>query len=118
MKVTVIEIKHYQLKNILIRLDHKNIINYLEKSDTWKIRLRKAINFISSKDNNKERVMHSERDNNEFMVYDNADEVIEELFKSVLSRYQIGFEKSMRGSDFILSMYYKCHKLNPNWGEL
>ena len=34
MKVTVIEIKHYQLKNILIRLDHKNIINYLEKSDT------------------------------------------------------------------------------------
>ena len=52
------------------------------------------------------------------MVYDNADEVIEELFKSVLSRYQIGFEKSMRGSDFILSMYYKCYKLNPNWSEL
>ena len=35
-KVTVIEIKHYQLKNILIKL---YIINSLKNSGTWKIQL-------------------------------------------------------------------------------
>ena len=44
------------------------IIN-LQKSDTWKIQLTIAINFVSSKDVDKERVMHSESDNIEFMSY-------------------------------------------------
>ena len=70
MKVMVIEIKHYQLKNILIKLGPylKDIINDLKKSDTWKIQLTIAINFISSKDNDKERVMHSKSDNIEIMI--------------------------------------------------
>ena len=37
----------------------KDIINYLKKSDTRKIKLTIAINFVSSKDNDEERVMHS-----------------------------------------------------------
>ena len=45
--------------------------------------------------------MHSKTDNIEFMSYDNANEVINELFESPLSRYQVGLETSMRGSDFI-----------------
>ena len=32
-----------------------------------------------------------------------ADEVIEELFQSFLSRYQIGLETSMKSSDFIFN---------------
>ena len=32
----------------------------------------------------------------------NANEVVTELFESLLARYQIGLEISMRGSDFIL----------------
>ena len=50
------EIKQYQLKNILIKLDHclKDIINNLKKSDTWKIQLAIAHNFISSIDNDEE----------------------------------------------------------------
>ena len=44
------------------------IIN-LQKSDTWKIQLTIAINFVSSKDVDEERVMHSESDNIEFMSY-------------------------------------------------
>ena len=35
------------------------------------------------------------------MINDKPDEVIEELFQSVLSRYQIGLETSTKGSDFI-----------------
>ena len=35
-----------------------NIINNLKHFDTWKIQLTIAINFISSKDNDEEHVMH------------------------------------------------------------
>ena len=34
------------------------------------------------------------------MINDQADEVIEELFESLLSRYQIGLEISMQDSNF------------------
>ena len=73
-----------------------------------------AINFISSKCNDEERVMHSESDKIEFMIYDNADEVIiKELFEYIFNRYQIGLETSIRGSDFTFDcvhlLCYKCH---------
>ena len=54
MKVTVIEIKHYQLWNILIKLDQE-------------IQITMAIVFISSKDD-EEHVMHSKSDNIEIMI--------------------------------------------------
>ena len=37
----------------------------------------------------------------EIMINDEVDEVIEELFKSLLNRYQNNFEKLMEGSEFI-----------------
>ena len=40
-----------------------------------------TINFVFSKGNDKERVMHSKSDNIEIMVNDKADEVIEKLFQ-------------------------------------
>ena len=69
----------------------KDIINTLKKYDTWEIQLTKAINFISSIDNYEERVMHSKRDKIEIMINDEANEVIKNL-------------------------YYKYHKINPNFG--
>ena len=57
----------------------KDIINNLKKSDTWKIQATKAINFVSSTDNNEERVMHSKSDNIENMINDEANEVIKNL---------------------------------------
>ena len=48
------------------------------------------------------------------MIYDKADEVIKELFESLLSRYQIGLETSIEGSDLIFDCvdlsFYKCQK--------
>ena len=35
------------------------------------------------------------------MTYDNANEVIGEFFDSLLSKYQIGLETSMKGNNFI-----------------
>ena len=55
-----------------------------QKSDTWKIQLTIAINFLSSKDVDEESVMHSKGNNIEFMSYDDANEVVNELFESLL----------------------------------
>ena len=118
-KITVIEIKHYQLKNILIKLylNLKDIINNLKTIGTWKIQLTIANNFVSSIDNGEERVIHSKSDNIEIMINDESDEVMEELFKSLKNKYQNNFE-SMKGSDFVFdyvhSLYQKCHKINAN----
>ena len=37
----------------------------------------------------------------EFMIYDNADEVIKEIFEPLPNKYQIASETSMRGSNFV-----------------
>ena len=54
------------------------------------------------------------------MIYNEADELIEELSESLLNRYQNNLEESMRGSesvfDYIHLLYYKCHKISPNCG--
>ena len=96
----------------------KDIIKDLKKSDTWKNKLKIAINFISSKDNDEERVMHSKSGNIEIMINSKRDEVIEELSESLLSRYQIGSETSIKGSEFVFDfvhlLYYKCYK-SPDW---
>ena len=99
----------------------KDIINNLKTSDTQKIQLTITINFISSKnDNDEECVMHSKSDNIEILINDEADEVIAELCKSLLNRYQNNLEKSMKGSEFVFDyvhlLYHKCHKINLNRG--
>ena len=45
-------------------------MNDLKKSDIWGIWLTMALNFISSKDNDEECIMHSKSDNIEIMVND------------------------------------------------
>ena len=56
MKIMVIEIKPYQLKNISIKLSHiqKASSMILKKSVALKIVLTIGINFVSSKDNDEE----------------------------------------------------------------
>ena len=75
----------------------------MKKSGIWKSQLAIAINSISSEDTDKERAMHSKGDNIEFLIYDNTDEVVKELFKSVLTTCQTGLETSMRVTDFIFN---------------
>ena len=70
----------------------RDILNNFSKSDTRKIQLVITINFIFSKDTDEEHAKHSKGDNIELMIYDNADEVIEELFESLLNKYQIVLE--------------------------
>ena len=93
----------------------KTIVN-LQNSDAWKIQLTIAINFIYSKDADEECLMHSGSDNIKLTPYSNANEVIDELFGSLHSKYHVNLEISLRRSDFIFDsiqlMHYKCHRVN------
>ena len=95
----------------------KDIINNLKKSDK-----RQSIienDFISSIDNDEERVMHLKDSNIKTMINDKADEVIEKRFESLKNRDQNNLE-SVRGSEFVFDyvhlLYCKCHKINQNHG--
>ena len=59
--------------------------------NTWKTQLLIAINSVSEffKDNDGQRVMHSKSDNIEIKINDKRDEVIEKIFQSLLSSYQL-----------------------------
>ena len=63
-----------------------------------------AINFISSKDSDETRTMHTKSNNVEIMIGTETNEIIIDLFESVLQKYHKGLEKSMRGSEFV----YEC----------
>ena len=62
-----------------IRLHLMDIINNLKKSDTWKIQSTIAINFISSKDNDEERVMHSKSDDTLIMINDDVNHLLKNV---------------------------------------
>ena len=77
MKVMAIE--EYLNK---IRPYLKNITSNLKKYDTSKIQLTIAINFISSKDNDEERVMPSKCDIIHIMINEKADENYKRIITS------------------------------------
>ena len=47
--------------------------------------------------------MNSKSDDIEIMINHKADEVKEESFQSLPSRYQIGLQTSIKGSDFVFN---------------
>ena len=93
-----------------------DIINDHKTQGELKIHLTIAIKFISSKDSDETRITHSKCDNIEIMMGSETDEIIEELFESLLQRYQRGLEESMTGSDFFFDivdiLYYSLNKIS------
>ena len=83
-------------------------INSLKKSDSQKIHLILAINVMSSKDTDRQFLMLSKCNSKEIMISDKADEVIEEIFESLLSRYQINLETTMKEKVLSLIMPVHC----------
>ena len=47
--------------------------------------------------------MHTKSDNIEFMVGNETDDIIKNLFESFSQKYQEGLEKSMKGSESIFN---------------
>ena len=95
------------------------MINNHQNKGEWKIQLTIDVNFISSKDDSNEiHTMHVKSNNVEFMLGSESDEIIENIFESLLQRYQEGLEESSKGSDLVFDcvdlLYYKLHKISLN----
>ena len=64
--------------------------------------------------------MHTRSVNEEFMNGSDTDEIIKELFKSLLQRYQENLQEKMRGSDFAFDgvnfLYYDFNKISISRG--
>ena len=64
--------------------------------------------------------MHTKSNNVEILMGSETDEIIEELFKSFLQKYQEGLEDSMRGSEFVYdsvdALYYNLNKVSLSRG--
>ena len=62
--------------------------------------------------------MHSKSTNTEIMTGNETNKIINELFESLLTRYQLALEESMKGSNFVFDsidgMHYKCNKISLN----
>ena len=90
------------------------------KSGEWKVQLVLKNNFISSKNFNDTRGMHSKSDNVEIMMGFDSNEIIKKRFNSLLQRYQKGLEESMRGGNFVFdyveSLNYIFHKIDLKRG--
>ena len=80
----------------MIRQYLSNIINDHKTQGEWKIQLTMKINFITFKDSNETRAMRTTGDNIEIMIGNETDEIIKNLFKSPLQKYQERLEKSMK----------------------
>ena len=65
--------------------------------------------------------MYTKSDNVDIMTGVDTNDVIEELFKSTLERYQTRLEESMRGSEFVFDcaneLHCKLHKVDLNRGR-
>ena len=99
----------------------RELINDHKNKGEWKIQLTAQINFISLRPGSDEtRVMHTRSVNEEFMNGSDTDEIIKELFKSLLQRYQENLQEKMKGSDFAFDgfnyLYYDLNKISISKG--
>ena len=117
-KILTIEEYLSMIESYLVDMinDHKN-------KGEWKIQLSAEINFITSKpDSDETRILHTKSNNIEIMIGSDTNEVIENLFRSLLQRYQENLEEKMRGSEFIFDginlLHYDLNKISLNRGGL
>ena len=102
----------------MIRPHLRDITNDHKAQGEWKIQLTMIINFISSRDSDEIRTMYTKSNDIEIIMGNVTDEIIEELFESLLQKYQERLEEKMRGSEFVFDsvdlLYYNLHKISLN----
>ena len=77
------------------------------------------VNFISLKPGSDEtRIMYTRSDNVEIMFGDDNNDIIEQLFESLLQKYGENLQNKMRGSEFEFDddnfLYYDFNKASTN----
>ena len=58
------------------------------------------MNFLSLKDSDEKRATHSKSDKKEIICFD-TEELIDELFETLLHSYPEGLKHSVKGSEFV-----------------
>ena len=83
-----------------------------------KVSLTMIINFIYSKDSDEICTIHAKNNNMEFMMGIETDEIIKELFESLLQKCQEELEEKKRGREFFSDsndlLHYNLHKISLN----
>ena len=99
----------------------KELIEEYKLKGEWKVQLTTEVNFISLKPGSDEtRIMYERSDNVEIMFGDDNDDIIEQLFESLLQKYEENLQNKMRRSEFefdgVKFLYYDFNKTSINRG--
>ena len=115
--------KILSLKDYLALIEKylRELINYYKNKGEWKVQLIAQMNFISLKPGSDEtRIMHTRSYNIEITIGDDNDDIIEELFKSFIQKYEENLQNKMRGLDFefdgVNFLYYDFNEISLNRG--
>ena len=114
----ILSLKEYL--NLIEKYLRELIEEYKLKGE-WKVQLTVEVNFISLKPGSDEtRIMYMSSDNIETMFGDDNDDIIEQLFESLLKKYEENLQNKMRGSEFEFDganfLYYDFNKTSINRG--
>ena len=98
----------------------KELMEEYKQKGEWKVQLTIEVNFISLKPGSDETcIMYTKSDNIE-MFGDDNDDIIEQLFESLLQKYEENLQNKMKGSEFELDgvnfIYYDFNKTSINRG--
>ena len=93
----------------------RELIEEYKLKGEWKVQLTIEVNFISLKPGSDEtRIMYTRSDNVEIMFGDDNDDIIEQLFESLLQKYKENLQSKMKESDFefdvVYFLYYDFNK--------
>ena len=114
----ILSLKEYL--NLIEKYLRELLEEYKQKGE-WKVQLTIEVNFISLKPGSDEtRIMYTRSDNIEIMFGDDNDDVIEQLFESLLKKYEKNLQNKMTGSEFefdgVNFLYYDFNKTSINRG--
>ena len=99
----------------------RELIEEYKLKGEWKVQLTIEVNFISLKPGSDEaRIMYTRSDNIDIMFGDNNDDIIEQLFESLLKKYEENLQNKMKGSEFEFDgnnfLYYDFNETSINRG--
>ena len=83
----------------MIRFYLRDIID--DHKDGWKMQLTTEVTFVSVKDSNESSIIHIHSDNLLIFIGYKTNNIINELFKSLLGEYQESLKTKMKKSDFV-----------------
>ena len=99
----------------------RELIEEYKRKGEWKVQLTIEVKFISLKPGSDEtRIMCTRSDNIEIMFGDDNDDIIDQLFESLLQKYEENLQNKMRGSEFefdgVNFIYYDFNKTSIKRG--